>query len=198
MTLVAPSARSKNRRAALTSRRAETNVDDLAELVDRAVHVPPLASDLHVGLIDLPAVDDGMAAGPGGLGQQRRKPQHPPIDRDVVDLDAAFGEQLLDVAVRQRETQVPADRQHDHIRREAETGEGGPCNGIGADAASSHDTQSGCSGLLTADATAPVEGVAGAGLKAGPNGVGDRDEGGLHHLVEGDTSVTTTKCQFLA
>jgi hypothetical protein len=36
--------------------------------------------------------------------------------------------------------QVPADGKHDHIRREAETGEGRPCNRIGPDAASSHDT----------------------------------------------------------
>jgi hypothetical protein len=42
-----------------------------------------------------------MAAGPGGVGQQRREALHPPVDGDVVDLDAAFGEQLLHVAVRQ-------------------------------------------------------------------------------------------------
>ena len=41
------------------------HVDDLAELVDRAVHVAPLPGDLQVGLIDLPAVADGVAAGPG-------------------------------------------------------------------------------------------------------------------------------------
>jgi hypothetical protein len=43
----------------------------------------------------------------------------------VVDLDPALGEQLFDVAVGQAEAQVPADRQHDYIRREAEAGEGG-------------------------------------------------------------------------
>jgi hypothetical protein len=58
----------------------------------------------------------------------------------MIDVDAALGEQFLDVAVRQLEAQVPADRPHDHIRRKAETGKGRPCNGIGADAASSHDT----------------------------------------------------------
>jgi hypothetical protein len=63
----------------------------------------------------------------------------------VVDLDAAFGEQLFDVAVGEAKAQVPADRQLDHIRREAETGEGRPWDGIGADAASSHMPQSGCS-----------------------------------------------------
>jgi hypothetical protein len=38
-----------------------------------------------------------MAAGPGRLGQQRREPVDPPVDGDVVDLDAALGEQLLDI-----------------------------------------------------------------------------------------------------
>jgi hypothetical protein len=100
----------------------------------------PAAGDLHVRLIHLPAISDPMAAGPGGLSEQRREPLHPPIDGDVVDLDAALGEQLLDVVVGEAKAQVPADRQHDHIRRKAETGEGRPCNGIGVDAASSHDT----------------------------------------------------------
>jgi hypothetical protein len=37
----------------------------------------------------------------------------------VVDLDTALGEEFLDVAVGQAEAQVPADRQHDHLRWEA-------------------------------------------------------------------------------
>jgi hypothetical protein len=44
---------------------------------------------------------------------------------DVVDLDAAFGEQLLDISVGQAEAQVSADREHNHIGWEAEAGEGG-------------------------------------------------------------------------
>ena len=46
----------------------------------------------------------------------------------MVGLDARLGEQLLDVAVGQAEAQVPADRQHDHLGGEAETGEGGAWN----------------------------------------------------------------------
>jgi hypothetical protein len=49
-----------------------------------------------------------MPARPGGVGQQRREPLDPPID-DVVDLNAAFGEELLDVAVGQAAAQIPAD-----------------------------------------------------------------------------------------
>jgi hypothetical protein len=64
-------------------------VDDLPELVDRAVDIAPVASNLGVGLIDLPASPDGMPARPGGLGQQRREALDPAVDGGVVDLDAA-------------------------------------------------------------------------------------------------------------
>jgi hypothetical protein len=72
-----------------------------------------------------------VAAWLGGTGQQQREPQHPSVDGDVVNFDAALGEQLLDVAVGQAEAQVPADRQHDDIGREAEAGEGGAGDGTG-------------------------------------------------------------------
>jgi hypothetical protein len=65
----------------------------LAELIDRAVHVAPFSGDLHVGLVDLPAVTDRMPAGPGSLGQQRREPEDPAADGDVVDLDAALDQE---------------------------------------------------------------------------------------------------------
>jgi hypothetical protein len=41
----------------------------------------------------------------------------------MVDFDAAFGEQLLHVSMRQAEAQVPPHCQNDHIRREPESGE---------------------------------------------------------------------------
>jgi hypothetical protein len=93
-------------------------------LVDRAVNVAPLASDLHIRLVDLPAAADGVAARPGGVGQQYRKAEHPPVDSHVVDLDTALGEQLLDITVGQPEAQVPADSHDDDIGREPESGEG--------------------------------------------------------------------------
>jgi hypothetical protein len=43
----------------------------------------------------------------------------------VVDFDTPLGEEFLDVAVGQAEAQVPANRHHDYIGREAEAGEGG-------------------------------------------------------------------------
>jgi hypothetical protein len=96
----------------------DEHVDDLAELVDGPVDVAPLPSNLGVGLVDLPAVPDGVPAGPGGVGQQRREALNPALDGGVVDLNPAFGGQYLDMAIRQREAQAPADRQHDDLRRE--------------------------------------------------------------------------------
>jgi hypothetical protein len=37
-----------------------------------------------------------MPGEPGGVGEQQGEPLHPAVDRHVVDLDPAFGEQLLD------------------------------------------------------------------------------------------------------
>jgi hypothetical protein len=41
----------------------------------------------------------------------------------VVDVDAALGEKLLDVAVGESVAQVPAHRHQDHVRREPKPGE---------------------------------------------------------------------------
>jgi hypothetical protein len=37
-----------------------------------------------------------------------------PVDGDVVDVDAAFGEELFDIAIRQAVAQVPPNGQQDH------------------------------------------------------------------------------------
>ena len=129
LVLVVPRARWKNRRAAAPiAPWGDDHVDDLAELVDGSVDVSPLASDLYIRLVHLPAVTDPVAAGSSSLGQQRREALHPPVHRHVVDLDTALDEQLLDVAVRQPEAQVPADSNDDYVGWEAEAGEGGSCS----------------------------------------------------------------------
>ena len=52
---------------------------------------------------------------------------------DVVDLDAALGEQFLNIAVGQSEAQVSTHREHDHVGWEAKAGEGGVWKGAGRD-----------------------------------------------------------------
>jgi hypothetical protein len=61
-------------------------VDDLPELVDRTVDIAPPAGDLDLGLVDLPAVVDSVAAGPGGLGEQRGEALDPAVDGGVVNF----------------------------------------------------------------------------------------------------------------
>jgi hypothetical protein len=97
---------------------SDEHVDDLACLIDRAVHIAPPAGHLHGGLVHEPALADGVPAGPGGLGQQWGEPLDPAGDGAVIYFHATLGEELLDIAVRQRKAEVPADRQHDHVGRE--------------------------------------------------------------------------------
>jgi hypothetical protein len=80
------------------SARGYNGVDHLPELVDRAVDVAPAPSHLQIRLVHLPAVTDSLSARSGGVGQQRREPKHPSIDRYVVHLDTPLGEELLEVA----------------------------------------------------------------------------------------------------
>ena len=48
----------------------DEHVDDLAVLVDSAVHVPPHTGHLHVGFIDEPSVADAVPAQPRRLDYQ--------------------------------------------------------------------------------------------------------------------------------
>jgi hypothetical protein len=101
-------------------------VDDLPVLVDGPVEVPPPAGDLDVGLVHEPPVAAGVPQWAGGVSEQRGEPLHPPVHRDVVGLDTALGQQLLDIPVGQPVTQVPADRDRNHLRWEPEPGERRP------------------------------------------------------------------------
>ena len=62
------------------------------------------------------------AARAGGVDELRGEGLHPAVDRDVVDSNAALGQQLLDIAIRQAVAQLPAHRDRDHLPREAEAG----------------------------------------------------------------------------
>ena len=79
--------------------RGDQHVDDLSVLVDGPVHVSPDAIDPDVGFVDEPAIAWCVADEPGRVGQRRREPLHPPVHRDVVDLDPTLGKELFDIAV---------------------------------------------------------------------------------------------------
>ena len=102
----------------------EEDVDDLPELVDRPEQAAPGPADLQVRLIDVPAIPDQMLSSSCGLGELRREALDPAVDRDVVDLGPALGQELLDVPVGEAEPQEPADRQGDDFGWETVPGEG--------------------------------------------------------------------------
>jgi hypothetical protein len=82
--------------------RGDQHINDLPELVDRSVHVPPSPGNFRVGLVHELAIAYSVPAGAGGLGQQRREPLYPAVDGDVISLDTTLGEEFPDVAIRQR------------------------------------------------------------------------------------------------
>jgi hypothetical protein len=157
------------------------------------VSVASSTGDLHVGLVDPLAIAHGVPARAGGLGQQWRERLHPAVDGDVVDLDPALGEELLDVAVGQPEAQVPADRQNDDIargKRKPAKVEPGGVDGRERSAV----LMAGVSPprLPTADATEPCRSHLGmGGMPAPPSWGPDREWVGLpiRRLVEGSMLV---------
>jgi hypothetical protein len=87
-------------------------------LIDRPVQGGPAARDLEIGLIDKPAVAARVAGRSGGVDELRGECLHPPVYRHVIHLDAALGQQLLDVAVGQPVAQIPAHRDSDDFSRD--------------------------------------------------------------------------------
>jgi hypothetical protein len=73
-------------------------------------------ADLDVRLIHEPTIADPVSARPGRVREERREGLHPPEHCDVIDLDTALGQQLLEVAIREAIAEVPAHRQNDDLR----------------------------------------------------------------------------------
>ncbi len=96
-----------------------------------------------------------MAARAGGVGQQRGEALHPPVHAHVVDPHTPIRQELLHVPVRQPEAQIPANRQQDHIGREAEATEGGTGERRGRAAAAGYGGSLVGSGVLVGNATVP-------------------------------------------
>ena len=94
------------------------NLDDLAVLVDCAVHVAPHTSHLHIGFVDKPAITNTLTTRPRCVDRERSEALHPSLNGDMVDLDAAFGEKFFDIAVREYVAEISAHCQQDHVRWE--------------------------------------------------------------------------------
>jgi len=86
----------------------DEDIDDLALLVDRPVQTDPSPRDLEVGFVDEPPITGNGPARPGCVDRQRGEPLYPAIKGDVINVDTTFGQQVLDVSVRQPVPQIPA------------------------------------------------------------------------------------------
>jgi hypothetical protein len=86
-----------------------------ARRVDRPVKVPPLALHADVRLIDAPRIVGGLEPFAQAPFQCRGVALHPPPNRDVIGVQAPFGQEFLHVSVRERKAQVPADGQEDYL-----------------------------------------------------------------------------------
>src|SRR3954466_5100284 len=102
---------------------AEPEVDGLPGAVDGAVEVAPLPVHSHVRLIDVPRPAARSQVPPHPLLELGREALDPAVHGRVIDLDPTIGQHQLEVAVADRELQVPAHRPEDDLGREAEAAE---------------------------------------------------------------------------
>ena len=94
----------------------EKEVDRRTAGVHRPVQVHPLALSPDVGLVHPPRVVRRLEVPAQAPLHFRSIPLDPSPHRDVVGAQAPIGEQLLDVAIREREAQISTDRQENHLR----------------------------------------------------------------------------------
>src|SRR5512139_1253100 len=97
----------------------DQHIEDLAFGVDGAPQIDKAAIDLQVDLIKMPGA---MRPGPAFAqvrGDQRPEMVHPTPDGLVGKPNAAFRQQVFDVAQAQGEPKVEPDRLMDDLRREA-------------------------------------------------------------------------------
>lgn len=99
----------ENRRVAARSRVGDQYVDDVADLVDGPVPIHPRSSDLGGRRVDDPTIACGVPAGRAASISNGMNLCTHRIHRDMIDLDAPFSQQLVDVAVRQPIPEIPAD-----------------------------------------------------------------------------------------
>lgn len=86
--------------------------------IDRPIQIAPVAFDPDVRFIHAP--------GPVGRLQMRAQPEQqfrgealdPTPDSGVIDTHAAFSQQLLHIAIRQANTQLPPNRAENDLRLE--------------------------------------------------------------------------------
>ena len=96
----------------------QQEVDRLAEAVDRAIQVGPDTFDLDVGLVHAPGPGAWPQMAPDALFELGGIGLHPPEQGGVVDRDTPVRQHGGEIAIADREGQVPPQCPQDHLGRE--------------------------------------------------------------------------------
>src|SRR5215471_20416088 len=99
------------------AQRRQQEVDSGAHGIDGPVKVTPTALHTNVRLIDPPGFVGRLEMTAQPLFQFGTVTLHPTPDRRVIRLQPALGEQLLDVAERERVPEIPAHGAKNQLRR---------------------------------------------------------------------------------
>ena len=83
--------------------------------VDGAVQVTPLALHTDVGFIHSPEKVWSVSGDGAPEAEFGCKSLNPAPDRGMIDLQAPFGQQFLDIPVGQAEARIPSDRTQDDL-----------------------------------------------------------------------------------
>jgi hypothetical protein len=86
----------------------QPSIEHLAELVDAAVQVAPLAQDLHIRLIDEPGRAEWIPVAANLPRKCRPELLYPAQDRPPTDVDTAVGQEAGDPFSRRTQLQVVA------------------------------------------------------------------------------------------
>ena len=113
------------KRRGLVPLRRDDRFQDLAFMVDSAPEIAELAVDLHERLIQMPPplrMPAHVRYPPFSdlSGKHRAETVPPKPDRLMADVDPALGQEILDVAQRQRVLHVHQHRQTDYLGRAVE------------------------------------------------------------------------------
>jgi hypothetical protein len=96
----------------------EEKVKGRAGEIHRPIQVAPFAFHPDIGLVHAPAVVGRFELRAQTAFHFRGLALHPPPDGDMIGVQGPISEQFLNVSVRKREVQIPADGQEDHLRFE--------------------------------------------------------------------------------
>jgi hypothetical protein len=95
------------------------HIEDLAFVIDGAPQVHSPAGDPDHHLVEVPSIARAWPALPQVPPDHGAEFQHPAPHRLIGDIEPAFGEELLHVAVAQGEPEIKPNRMLDDRRREA-------------------------------------------------------------------------------